>query len=102
MRPGSWRRCRPWAGSADGKPLEGTPFKTPEQGAATTCWAATSPQLEGMGGVYCEDCDVAELVPDDFSEPAGVRGYAVDPDQAARLWDVSAELTGVNAFAART
>jgi NAD(P)-dependent dehydrogenase (short-subunit alcohol dehydrogenase family) len=86
-----------WIGE-DGKPLEGTPFKTPEQGAATTCWAATSPQLEGMGGVYCEDCDVAELVPDDFSEPAGVRGYAVDPEEAARLWDVSAELTGVNAF----
>ena len=35
-------------------------FKTPAQGAATSVWAATSPALEGMGGVYCEDCDIAE------------------------------------------
>ena len=35
-------------------------FKTPEQGAATATWAATSPRLEGMGGVYCENCDIAE------------------------------------------
>jgi len=82
----------------DGNPREGISFKTPEQGAATTCWAATSPKLRGMGGLYCEDCDVAELVPDDPSLPSGVRPYAVDPDEAARLWDVSAELTGVNAF----
>jgi NAD(P)-dependent dehydrogenase (short-subunit alcohol dehydrogenase family) len=82
----------------DGNPREGVPFKTPEQGAATTCWAATSPQLDGMGGVYCEDCDVAELVPDDPSLGSGVRGYAVDPGEAARLWEVSAELTGVDAF----
>ena len=34
-------------------------FKTPEQGAATATWCATSPQLDGMGGVYCEDCDIA-------------------------------------------
>jgi NAD(P)-dependent dehydrogenase (short-subunit alcohol dehydrogenase family) len=70
-------------------------FKTPEQGAATQVWAATSPQLEGEGGVFLEDCEVAELSTDDAP---GVRPYAVDPASAARLWTVSAELTGVNAF----
>ena len=74
-------------------------FKTPEQGAATSVWAATSPQLNGMGGVYCEDCDVAEPATDPESR-RGVRAYATDPEQAARLWALSAELTGVDAFAA--
>ena len=74
----------------DGNPAN-VNFKTPEQGAATQVWAATSPQLEGMGGVYCEDCDVAELVANDV-EPfvGGVRAYAVDRDEAARLWGLSA------------
>lgn len=74
-------------------------FKTPPQGAATSVWAATSPLLAGKGGVYCEDCDVA--VRDDDPEPAesGVRSYAIDPEQAARLWKLSAELTGINSFA---
>ncbi|MFC5639094.1 SDR family NAD(P)-dependent oxidoreductase [Streptomyces bullii] len=73
-------------------------FKTPEQGAATQVWAATSGQLDGMGGVYCADCDIAEpALPGDGSW-AGVRDYAIDSAQAARLWTVSAELTGVNAF----
>jgi NAD(P)-dependent dehydrogenase (short-subunit alcohol dehydrogenase family) len=74
-------------------------FKTPEQGAATTVWAATSPRLADRGGVYCEDCDIAEIVPDDDMSARGVRSYAIDPEQAARLWTLSAELTGVNAFA---
>ncbi|HEY2983394.1 MAG TPA: hypothetical protein VGJ38_04530, partial [Jatrophihabitantaceae bacterium] len=73
-------------------------FKTPEQGAATQVWAATSPQLDGMGGVYCEDCDIAEIATSDNG--LGVHAYAIDPDQAARLWTRSAELTGVDAFAA--
>jgi len=80
---------------------DGTPdprFKTPAQGAATSTWAATSPQLDGMGGVYCEDCDVAEVV-EDLEEPRGVRPHAIDRDAAARLWTVSAQLTGVDAFA---
>ena len=82
----------------DGNPTY-TGLKTPGQGAATQVWAATSPQLEGMGGVYCEDCDIAEPAGD--GEPAGgVSAYATDPGQAARLWTLSAELTGVNAFAA--
>jgi hypothetical protein len=51
-----------------------------------------------MGGVYCEDCSIAELsVAAD--ESRGVEAYAVDPDEAARLSAVSAQLTGVDAFA---
>ncbi|MFF4957788.1 SDR family NAD(P)-dependent oxidoreductase [Streptomyces sp. NPDC001222] len=75
-------------------------FKTPEQGAATQVWAATSPRLAGMGGVYCEDCDIAEPAPADGGR-GGVKAWATDPEQAARLWALSAELTGVDAFASR-
>ncbi|MBB3408916.1 NAD(P)-dependent dehydrogenase (short-subunit alcohol dehydrogenase family) [Rhizobium sp. BK316] len=71
-------------------------FKTPAQGAATQVWAATSPQLAGLGGIYCADCNVA-VISDDGAETS-VRAYAVDPDEAARLWALSAELTGVDAF----
>ncbi|GAA3064544.1 SDR family NAD(P)-dependent oxidoreductase [Rhizobium viscosum] len=71
-------------------------FKTPEQGAATQVWAATSPQLEGLGGLYCANCDIASIS-DDGAETS-VRAYAVNPDEAARLWALSAELTGVDAF----
>ncbi|MFJ6080289.1 SDR family NAD(P)-dependent oxidoreductase [Streptomyces sp. NPDC092369] len=81
----------------DGKPLNPEGFKSPEQGAATQVWAATSPQLDGLGGVYLEDCDIAEPAPAD-DERVGVKAWATDPEQAARLWDLSAELTGVNAF----
>ncbi|MER6113928.1 SDR family NAD(P)-dependent oxidoreductase [Streptomyces hirsutus] len=82
----------------DGNPANAG-FKTPAQGAATQVWAATSPQLAGMGGVYCEDCDIAEPA-GDGELTGGVRTYATDPGQAARLWRLSAELTGVDAFAA--
>jgi hypothetical protein len=51
-----------------------------------------------MGGVYCEDCDVAEMAQEGDTSK-GVRDYAVDPQQAERLWALSAELTGVDAFA---
>jgi NAD(P)-dependent dehydrogenase (short-subunit alcohol dehydrogenase family) len=77
----------------DGNPPER--FKNTEQGASTQTWAATSPQLKGLGGVYLEDCEVAEVT----EEGPGVRAHAVDPDEAKRLWAFSAELTGVNAFA---
>lgn len=82
----------------DGNPVAAG-FKTPGQGAATQVWAATSPQLAGMGGVYCEDCDIAEPA-GEGELTGGVRAYATDPGQAARLWKLSAELTGVDAFAA--
>jgi len=75
-------------------------FKTPEQGAATSTWAATSPMLAQMGGVYCEDCDIAERTVPDSPEArtSGVNAHAIDPEAAALLWAYSAELTGVDAF----
>jgi NAD(P)-dependent dehydrogenase (short-subunit alcohol dehydrogenase family) len=83
----------------DGTLSEG--LKSPEQGAATATWAATSPMLDGLGGVYCEDCDIAEpTVPDGpEARTSGVDAHAIDPQEAARLWTYSAELTGVDAFA---
>ncbi|HUR51687.1 MAG TPA: SDR family NAD(P)-dependent oxidoreductase [Mycobacteriales bacterium] len=64
-------------------------FKDVPQGAATTVWAATSPELAGRGGLYLEDCHVADVTPGDGS--AGYAPYAMDPDEAARLWAWSEE-----------
>ncbi|MEU0785766.1 oxidoreductase [Streptomyces sp. NPDC006173] len=87
----------------DGTPVRDTArqLKTVPQGAATSVWCATSPLLDGLGGVYCENCDISPLVPPedrdawlrDEKAPAGVLAYAVDPEQAARLWDLSERLT---------
>ncbi len=69
-------------------------FKTPEQGAATSIWAATSPDLDALGGVYCEDCDVANV----WTEGVrfmGVKPWAVDPEAADALWEASEAMTGV-------
>ncbi|MET7457140.1 SDR family NAD(P)-dependent oxidoreductase [Streptomyces sp. NPDC005574] len=84
----------------DGNPIPQEGLKTPQQGAATQVWAATSPQLAERGGVYLEDCDIAEPAPAD-GERTGVKDWATDPGQAARLWELSAERTGVDAFAGR-
>ncbi len=70
-------------------------LKTPQQGAATSVWCALSPQLNGMGGVYCEDCDIAVSVPDDDPAFYGVRSYALDPLNAAALWKFSEAVTGI-------
>lgn len=67
-------------------------FKTIPQGAATQSWAATAPQLEGKGGVYCEDCHVAKV--DDASSNGGLRSYAIDTANADRLWAISQGMTG--------
>lgn len=69
-------------------------FKNVAQGAATAVWCATSAQLEGMGGVYCEDGDIAAVVADDSTGP-GVRRWAIDPTQARQLWALSEQMTGV-------
>lgn len=82
----------------DGKPIidPENNKKTPQQGAATSVWCATSPQLDGMGGVYCADCDIARALPSDEStELHGVRPRATDPVAAGRLWQLSEQLTGV-------
>ncbi len=81
-----------WLGE-DGEPSElaKAGFKSPEQGASTTLWAATSPLLEGKAGVYCEDCNIAS--PTDPESPmarySGVDAHACDDEQAEKLWDLS-------------
>ncbi len=71
-------------------------FKSTEQGAATSIWCATSPQLNGKGGVYCEDCDIAPAWHEGLRPYTGVRAYAVDPEAARRLWAMSEAMTGVS------
>ena len=76
----------------NGEPTEmvKTGFKTPEQGCATTLWAATSDALVGMAGVYCEDCDIAK--PSDGSKASrwsGVEAHACSDESAEKLWEIS-------------
>lgn len=65
-------------------------MKTVEQGAATSVLCAARPELEGVGGRYFEDCNEARVITK--REDSGVAAYAIDPDNARRLWDVSLEL----------
>jgi hypothetical protein len=81
-------------------PPIGSGYKTTEQGAATSVWCAASTQLEGEGGVYCLDVDIAEIVPEFTLQGVtqvveGVLPWAIDPDLAERLWKLSEEMTGV-------
>ncbi len=71
----------------------GMQFKSVEQGAATSCFAATAPELAGRGGLYLEDWHVASVndAPDALD---GVKSYALDPAAAERLWEVSERLVG--------
>ena len=82
-------------------------LKTVAQGAATSVWCATSPQLNGMGGVYCENADIAPLETSDDktrweigdstrSRHTGVMPYAVDSEAANHLWVLSEQLTGAS------
>lgn len=66
-------------------------MKTPEQGAATSVFLATSPLVQGIGGRYVEDCLEAEVV-EQLDGMAGVLPHALDPVAARRLWDVSEQL----------
>lgn len=76
-------------------------LKTVAQGAATSVWFATSPQLNGMGGVYGENCDISRMESTennwnigDSKRVTGVMYYAVDPEAADKLWSLSEQLTG--------
>lgn len=77
---------------ADGNVRDG--FKTPSQGASTSVWAAVGPELEGIGGLYLENCGQAP--PFDAANPfVGVMPHALDPEAAERLWAVSEETVGL-------
>lgn len=68
-------------------------FKTTEQGASTSVWAAVGPELDGVGGLYLEDCNQA--LPWTKETPwSGVMPYALDVDSADRLWALSEETVG--------
>ncbi|WP_138990537.1 SDR family NAD(P)-dependent oxidoreductase [Larkinella sp. C7] len=81
---------------ADGNmlPEVAASLKTIPQGAATTVWCATSPLLDAVGGVYCEDVEVAGLA-SDTEMSTGVKRYAVDEAYAKRLWTWSEAMTGI-------
>jgi NAD(P)-dependent dehydrogenase (short-subunit alcohol dehydrogenase family) len=81
--------------AAEGKPP--FEFKTIPQGAATSVWAGVVAQTEEIGGRYCENCHVGNIVPPEVAINAiseGVRAYALDPNTAERLWRKSEELVG--------
>ena len=67
-------------------------FKTPQQGASTTVWAATSPKLAGKGGIYCEDLDIAKMATEASQRWEHARPWIVDDDKARRLWDLSEKM----------
>ena len=68
-------------------------WKTIPQGAATSVWAAIVAPADMVGGLYCEDCHVAELQ-ESADIRAGVRAYALDPERAKALWAKSEEMVG--------
>ena len=78
--------------NGEGKATGG--MKSDEQGAATSCYAATAPELSGHGGAYLENCHIAEQVPDDSTIRGGIRQFACDPIVAEKLWDVSEIMVG--------
>ena len=68
-------------------------FKTPTQGASTSLWCATSPQLNGIGGVYCENCDIAAIQEEGpTARYVGVAEWAIDTEEASRLWEVTEQI----------
>jgi NAD(P)-dependent dehydrogenase (short-subunit alcohol dehydrogenase family) len=84
------------------KPEVKAKLKTIPQGAATTVWCATTPLLKNIGGVYCENCDIAEIdngqIEHRYDEPSTIRGvqsYSIDLELAEKLWKLSEEMTGI-------
>ena len=81
----------------DGSPSEMTKnfFKTTSQGASTSLWCATSPNLNDIGGIFCEDCDIAKRkneVDESLQRYFGVADWAVDADEASKLWDITEKM----------
>jgi NAD(P)-dependent dehydrogenase (short-subunit alcohol dehydrogenase family) len=72
-------------------------WKSVAQGAATSIWAGVAAEAEEIGGCYCENCHVGEIVPENVpisGTSEGVRGYALDPKNAEALWKKSEEMVG--------
>jgi len=69
--------------------------KTIPEGAATTVWCAVSSQLDGIGGVYCANCDVSPIISPEIHVDEGVRAFAIDTVIAQKLWRLSEELTDI-------
>ena len=89
-----WSREKRAANEENARRAEATGLfrmKSPEQGAATSVFLASSPQVQGIGGRYFEDCHEAEVV-EQLHGLAGVLPHALDPDAARRLWQVSEQL----------
>ncbi|WP_284945683.1 SDR family NAD(P)-dependent oxidoreductase [Acidisoma cladoniae] len=78
------------ANAAAGKPPFA--FKTIPQGAATSVWSGIVASADEVGGLYCEDCHVAE--PSEGTDLVGIRSYALDPDRARALWAKSEQMVG--------
>jgi NAD(P)-dependent dehydrogenase (short-subunit alcohol dehydrogenase family) len=80
----------------EGNKAAGAPafkFKTIPQGAATSVWAGAVAKADDVGGRYCEDCHVAEII-NDPNVRGGVQSYALDPDHAKALWMKSEQMVG--------
>ncbi|MEM9738299.1 MAG: oxidoreductase [Pseudomonadota bacterium] len=73
-------------------PMVEAMFKTPAQGASTATWAATHPMLDGLGGVYCENCDIAPAATPDSQRWEHAREWICDDDKAERLWQMSEQM----------
>ena len=78
----------------DGSPSELAKnfFKSTSQGASTALWCATNPDLNGLGGVFCEDCDIAKRkseVDESMQRYFGVADWAVNTDEGSRLWEAT-------------
>ena len=72
-------------------------WKTIPQGAATSVWAGVVAAADEIGGRYCENCHVGRIVPENVTITGvseGVRGYALDPNNAEALWKKSEEMAG--------
>jgi NAD(P)-dependent dehydrogenase (short-subunit alcohol dehydrogenase family) len=78
------------------RPAGSPPFelKTIPQGTATTVWAGVVAKADAVGGRYCEDCHVAEVVEGETLMLGGVRSYALDPEHAKALWAKSEDMVG--------
>ena len=86
------------ARNANGSPViaPDRDMKTPSQGAATSIRCPTSPMLDGMGGVYCVNSNVASSLPEGAMSQPGVVPWAIDPETAERLWATSIRMTGTD------